>query len=73
VKGVQGDTTLKSKILVVFYDSAGSVSPVASAASTAPPAAAEALNESAMPGGGGSSIRRLRAWGRVIVTRKDQV
>src|SRR5271168_4284870 len=49
VKVVQGDTTMKSKILVVFYDSAGSAAPAGStpparpggaADSTAPPPAA---------------------------------
>jgi lipopolysaccharide export system protein LptA len=74
VKVVQGDTTMTSKILVVFYDSA-----------TPPPAAAPAGNakaaaktaapiQAATPGPGGSSqIRRLEAKGNVVVTQKDQV
>jgi lipopolysaccharide export system protein LptA len=71
VKVVQGDTTMKSKILVVFYDSAGSATPAGSAAPAAPP---KAPIKSAAPGpGGSSSIRRLEAKGNVIVTQKDQV
>jgi lipopolysaccharide export system protein LptA len=71
VKVVQGDTTMKSKILVVFYDSAGST-PAAGA--PAPAASAKAPIKAATPGpGGSSSIRRLEAKGNVIVTQKDQV
>jgi lipopolysaccharide export system protein LptA len=77
VKVVQGDTTMKSKILVVFYDNAGSATPAASAASAgaaAPAVPAKAPIKSATPGpGGSSSIRRLEAKGNVIVTQKDQV
>jgi lipopolysaccharide export system protein LptA len=77
VKVVQGDTTMKSKILVVFYDSAGSTAPAGSpapTASAAPAAPAKAPIKSATPGpGGSSSIRRLEAKGNVIVTQKDQV
>jgi lipopolysaccharide export system protein LptA len=65
VKVVQGDTTMKSKILVVFYDKAGSAPPRGSAKPPIP---------SATPGpGGSSSIRRLEAKGGVVVTQKDQV
>jgi lipopolysaccharide export system protein LptA len=73
VKVVQGDTTMTSKTLVVFYDSG----PAATA--PAPPAggaksAKTAPIQSATPGpGGSSSIRRLEAKGNVIVTQKDQV
>jgi lipopolysaccharide export system protein LptA len=71
VKVVQGDTTMKSKILVVFYDSTGST-PAAGA--PAPAASAKAPIKAATPGpGGSSSIRRLEAKGNVIVTQKDQV
>jgi lipopolysaccharide export system protein LptA len=82
VKVVQGDTTMKSKVLVVFYDNtapatpAGSApaSPAPSAGSAAPPASAKAPIKSATPGpGGSSSIRRLEAKGGVVVTQKDQV
>jgi lipopolysaccharide export system protein LptA len=77
VKVVQGDTTMTSRILVVFYDSAGSATPAGSAApagSTPPPAPAKAPIKSATPGpDGSSSIRRLEAKGNVVVTQKDQV
>jgi lipopolysaccharide export system protein LptA len=71
VKVVQGDTTMTSKSLVVFYDSGP-------APATPPPAAAKgsksAAMQSATPGpGGSSSIRRLEAKGSVVVTQKDQV
>jgi lipopolysaccharide export system protein LptA len=77
VKVVQGDTTMTSNILVVFYDSAGSTPPAGSGApagSTPPPAPAKAPIKSATPGpDGSSSIRRLEAKGNVKVTQKDQV
>jgi lipopolysaccharide export system protein LptA len=77
VKVVQGDTTMKSKILVVFYDSASSATSAGSTApagSAAPAAPAKTPIKSATPGpGGSSSIRRLEAKGNVIVTQKDQV
>jgi lipopolysaccharide export system protein LptA len=71
VKVVQGDTTLTSKTLVVFYDATP-----APAATPAPnsKAAKSAPIQSATPGpGGSSSIRRLEAKGNVVVTQKDQV
>ncbi len=56
---VQGDTTLRCKTLVVFYD--------------ADQAGAPAV-KSAAPGPTGSSqIRRMEAKGNVIVTQKDQI
>jgi lipopolysaccharide export system protein LptA len=68
VKVVQGDTTMTSKILVVFYDSATAPAP------NSRPAAKSAPIRSATPGpGGSSSIRRLEARGSVVVTQKDQV
>jgi lipopolysaccharide export system protein LptA len=75
VKVVQGDTTMTSKSLVVFYDS-GPAPPPAPAAP--PPVAAKGSKsgpmQSATPGpGGSSSIRRLEAKGSVVVTQKDQV
>jgi len=83
VKVIQGDTTMTSKTLVVFYDSnsppPGGAAPTAGAvpaASTkaAPAKAAAAPMQSATPGpGGSSSIRRLEARGNVVVTQKDQV
>jgi lipopolysaccharide export system protein LptA len=72
VKVVQGDTTMTSKILVVFYDSNSSPA-------TPPPANSKATKsappiQAATPGpGGSSSIRRLEAKGSVVVTQKDQV
>ena len=69
VKVVQGDTTMTSKTLVVFYDSAPAAAPAANSKS-----AKSATMQSATPGpGGSSSIRRLEARGGVVVTQKDQV
>jgi lipopolysaccharide export system protein LptA len=71
VKVVQGDTTMTSKTLVVFYESSSGQAPP-------PPAntkgAKAAPMQSASPGpGGSSSIKRLEAKGNVVVTQKDQV
>lgn len=53
----QGDTTLRSKTLDVFYDQEGAPSGM----------------KAAQPGPGGKqSIRRLEAKGGVVVTQKDQ-
>jgi lipopolysaccharide export system protein LptA len=72
VKVVQGDTTMTSKSLVVFYDS-GPAAP-ASPQPAAPKGSKSATMQSATPGpGGSSSIRRLEARGSVVVTQKDQV
>ena len=75
VKVVQGDTTMTSKSLVVFYDSGGSSgSTPASPQPAAPKGAKSGTMQSATPGpGGSSSIRRLEARGSVVVTQKDQV
>jgi lipopolysaccharide export system protein LptA len=75
VKVVQGDTTMTSKTLVVFYESsqaAGAPTPAPAnpkgAAKSAPPM------QAATPGpGGSSSIKRLEARGNVKVTQKDQI
>jgi len=72
VKVVQGDTTMTSKTLVVFYESGGDKP------ATPPPSAAKGAKaapiQSATPGpGGSSSIKRLEARGNVVVTQKDQV
>ena len=65
VKVVQGDTTMKSKTLVVYYDGAEN-----DGAKAAP----KTQMKAAAPGpAGSSSIRRLEAKGGVIVTQKDQV
>jgi lipopolysaccharide export system protein LptA len=70
VKVVQGDTTMTSKTLVVFYDSTPAPAPAANAKA----AAKSAPIQSATPGpGGSSSIRRLEAKGSVVVTQKDQI
>src|SRR5712671_3412491 len=70
VKVVQGDTTMTSKTLVVFYDS----TPAPAAAAANSKSAKSAPIQSATPGpGGSSSIRRLEAKGNVVVTQKDQV
>ena len=82
VKVVQGDTTMTSKVLVVFYESGGqnaaapaTATPAATAKSDAKAAPApSAPIPSATPGpGGASSIKRLEAKGNVVVTQKDQV
>jgi lipopolysaccharide export system protein LptA len=71
VKVVQGDTTMTSSSLVVFYDSAAAPGAARAANSKA---AKSAPIQSATPGpGGSSSIRRLEARGSVVVTQKDQV
>src|ERR1700761_208367 len=74
VKVVQGDTTMTSKTLVVFYEG-GSTSPAnANASANAKPAKSAPPIQSATPGpGGASSIKRLEARGSVVVTQKDQV
>ncbi len=59
VKVVQGDTTMRSKTLVVFYDQ--------------DKAGAKPGMKTAQPGpGGNSSVRRLEARGGVVVTQNDQ-
>ena len=75
VKVVQGDTTMTSKSLVVFYDSGPApATPAAAPAPAAPKASKSGSMQSATPGpGGSSSIRRLEAKGSVVVTQKDQV
>jgi len=78
VKVVQGDTTMTSKTLVVFYESSGGSGtppPAAPAnAKAGPKPAAGAPMQSATPGpGGASSIKRLEARGNVVVVQKDQV
>ena len=73
VKVIQGDTTMTSKTLVVFYESGGGDSKPA-APQPAAKGAKGAPMQSATPGpGGSSSIKRLEARGNVVVTQKDQV
>ena len=65
VKVIQGDTTLRSKTLVVHYDQDDAN---AKGGAKGGPSA-----KAATPGPGGSSqIRRLVAKGGVVVTQKDQ-
>ena len=72
VKVVQGDTTMTSKTLIVFYDQASA--PGAAPPPNAKAAAKSAPLQSATPGpAGSSSIRRLEARGSVVVTQKEQV
>ncbi|MDA9401110.1 LptA/OstA family protein [Bradyrhizobium sp. CCBAU 45389] len=75
VKVVQGDTTMTSKTLVVFYESSGDKpAPAQPAAKGAKNSSTGAPMQSATPGpGGASSIKRLEARGNVVVTQKDQV
>jgi lipopolysaccharide export system protein LptA len=71
VKVVQGDTTMTSKALVVFYDQNNAPAPAPAANSKG---AKSGPIQSATPGpGGSSSIRRLEARGSVVVTQKDQI
>jgi lipopolysaccharide export system protein LptA len=73
VKVIQGDTTMTSKTLVVFYESSGSQAPAQPANAKAGAKSAPPM-QSATPGpGGASSIKRLEARGDVVVTQKDQV
>jgi len=73
VKVIQGDTTMTSKTLVVFYESGGGDKPAAPQPAPAK-GAKSAPMQSATPGpGGSSSIKRLEARGNVVVTQKDQV
>jgi lipopolysaccharide export system protein LptA len=72
VKVVQGDTTMTSKTLVVFYEQASA--PAAAPPANAKAAAKAAPMQSTTAGpGGSSSIKRLEARGNVVVTQKDQV
>ncbi|MBU6458960.1 MAG: LPS ABC transporter substrate-binding protein LptA [Bradyrhizobium sp.] len=84
VKVVQGDTTMTSKTLVVFYESSsaaasgvpatGTQAAAAQANAKAAAPATGAPIPAASPGpGGASSIKRLEARGNVVVTQKDQV
>ena len=85
VKVVQGDTTLTSDTLVVFYEQAPApdsapASATPGAAAPAPAVNSKAAAKSAPPmqseatgTSGNSSIKRLEARGSVVVTQKDQV
>jgi lipopolysaccharide export system protein LptA len=76
VKVIQGDTTMTSKTLVVFYDQSGSSAeqPAPAPKQKGAKAAPGAPIQSAAPGPtGSSSIKRLEARSNVVVTQKDQV
>ena len=66
VVAVQGDSTLRTAQLVVFYDNANAAAGQGNAANP-PPASAPAGGT-----GQGSSIKRLEAYGNVVVTSQDQ-
>jgi lipopolysaccharide export system protein LptA len=71
VKVVQGDTTMTSKVLVVFYDQ--DAAPAAAPAQKTKAGGGPPMTAATPGPGGGSSIRRLEAKGNVVVTQKDQV
>src|ERR1700719_4459471 len=85
VKVVQGDTTLTSDTLVVFYESTpapdsapasatpGAAAPAPAANSKTPAKSAPPMQSEATGTSGNSSIKRLEARGNVVVTQKDQV
>jgi lipopolysaccharide export system protein LptA len=73
VKVVQGDTTMTSKTLVVFYESSQAPASGQPAASKAAAKATPPMQSSTPGPGGASSIKRLEARGDVRVTQKDQV
>ena len=73
VKVVQGDTTMTSKTLVVFYDSTPAAAPAGAPAANTKAAKAAPMPAAAPGPGGSSSIKRLEARGSVVVTQKDQV
>jgi lipopolysaccharide export system protein LptA len=73
VKVVQGDTTMTSKRLVVFYDTTSPPAPAATAAGSKAGAKSAPIPAASPGPGGSSSIRRLEAQGSVVVTQKDQV
>ena len=75
VKVVQGDTVMRSKTLIVFYEqsAAGGQAPAANAKDNVKDNAKGAPAPAAAPGPGGSQqIKRLEAHGNVIVTQQDQ-
>jgi lipopolysaccharide export system protein LptA len=73
VKVVQGDTTLTSQTLVVFYEQAPAPDSAPAANSKAAAKSAPPMQSETASSGGSSSIKRLEARGSVVVTQKDQV
>jgi lipopolysaccharide export system protein LptA len=74
VKVVQGDTTMTSKTLVVFYDSGpqpASATPTQTKGNAKAPA--KPLQSAAPGPGGSSSIKKLEARGHVVVTHQDKI
>jgi len=71
---VQGDTTMKSRTLVVFYDSRNEAQTVTkSQPSGVANRAEKGPAEQTIPAiGAGASIRRIEAHSNVVVTQKDQ-
>jgi lipopolysaccharide export system protein LptA len=61
---IQGDTEMRSKILVVFYVDVNKPGPT--------PATTMKTAQSGAPGSGDQQIRRIEATGGVLVTQKDQ-
>jgi lipopolysaccharide export system protein LptA len=70
VRVIQGDTDMRCKVLVVFYEDNSTQQ---SGGATA--AQANAGQQAAAPGalGGSSQIKRMEAKGGVVVTQKDQI
>ena len=79
VKVIQGDTTMTSKTLVVFYESTGAPATATSAAGStqfnarAAPAKGTPIPVATPGPGGASAIKRLEARGSVVVTQKQQI
>jgi lipopolysaccharide export system protein LptA len=73
VKVTQGDTTMSSKTLVVFYDQSESPPPQQQPKKGAKAAPGAPMQQSQPGPTGSSSIKRLEARGNVVVTQKDQV
>jgi lipopolysaccharide export system protein LptA len=76
---VQGDTTLRSKTLVVFYDDEADAKSDASKPDASKPDAQKPANPPAAAGAGNTDaapmsqqIKRVEAKGGVLVTQKDQ-
>jgi lipopolysaccharide export system protein LptA len=67
---VQGDTTLRSKTLVVFYDDEADAASKSDAQKPAKPPAAAGAGADAAPMS--QQIRRVEAKGGVLVTQKEQ-
>jgi lipopolysaccharide export system protein LptA len=73
---IQGDTDMRCRTLVVFYEDSSApivAAPAATPADGAQAPAAKPAVKTSMPGPGGSSkIKRLEANGNVVVAQKEQ-